>query len=655
MLRRLLLVALLAFASASLPGSAQALTLDDVKEMASVGVPDNIIVATVNNSEAVFNLTAQQIIELKASGISDAVIEALQGTSGNVTRTAPAPRDEAEPRRRDDDSSDDGGDTRRRRQTDDDNRMRDDDEPRSRRRSDEEEDSILGRRRRDSRDSDADSDRGRREDVSTSRVQRTPKEIKSAIANYKEKKYLTASLKLFRLLDSQKYPEHEAKINYYLGASLNKNGLLHSAQYYFQKVVKEGPSSGALFSSALAKMVEISDQTKDPIYLIRTIGKIHPDDYPGKVKDDLYYYQGVRDFEKKDYNRAKRNFAKLGRSSTHFVQARYFLGAIYNQQNRKRKAFKVFADIINRDFRGDPETIASVKQLSFINMARIRYGVEQFGKAAELYERLPRMTDNWPTALYEAAWAHFMAENREYRALGHLLTLNSPFFRRVWSPEASILEALTFYRICEYEQVEDILNAFKANYGPIQTTIEDMLVPYTEGQKPLEALYLSLYGAESREFRKLPPAVYRRVESNRRFGGPHNRVIQIQKELERIKGQKATWRNSEVGKALVELLKKQKKIYMRIAGVALANELGQVRDQLGDLMGQEALIRFEVVSGEYRKYQSRFRNPEAADVQEGVEFDFATNPEVAYWPFNDEFWEDELGYYERDEPGDCKE
>ena len=66
----------------------------------------------------------------------------------------------------------------------------------------------------------------------------------------------------------------------------------YCAQYAFQKVVKEGPETGALFSSALKKMVDISDTTKDPIYLIRTIDKIDPDDYPGKVKDDLYYYQG---------------------------------------------------------------------------------------------------------------------------------------------------------------------------------------------------------------------------------------------------------------------------------------------------------------------------------------------------------------------------
>jgi len=630
---------------------AQALTLDDVKQMHQVGVPDSIIISTIESAEETFNLGAQDIIDLKKAGISDAVIEALQSTAGNVTRTAPGRRDTQAPKQPDTsqpdsrsgsqqaDEDDDGSMIRRRRGGD------------SRRRAvpeeEDEDDSLIRRRGRDKKTTKKPS--------SSAKVQRTPKKIKSAIANYKEKKFLTASLKLYRLAESGKYPEFEAKINYYLGGSLEKIGLLHSAQYYFQEVVKEGPSTGALFAPSLAKMVSISDKTKDPIYLIRTIDKISPEDYPGKVKDDLYYYQGVRNFGKKDYKQAERNFSKLSRSNSHFVQARYHLGVIYNAQNRREKSFKVFADIINRDFRGDPETIASIKQLSFINMARIRYGVQQYSKAAKLYERLPRMTGNWPTALYEAAWAHFMSENKESRALGQLLTIHSPFFRKVWLPEARILEALTFYKMCEYEHVEDLLDRFKSDYTPVQATIDDLLAPYTSGEKPLKELYLALYSTESTDYRRLPPAVFAQIESNRGFGGPHNRVLQIEKELRRIRQLKPQWRDSEIGRALVPLLRKQRSIYTRIAGIALANELDRIRAGLETLMGQEALIRFEVVSGEYQKYQSRFRNPEAADVNEGVEFDFATNPEVIYWPFNDEYWEDELGYYERDEPGDCKE
>jgi len=656
MTRHKLLSSLVCALCLLLASVAQALTLDDIKQMAEVGVPDSIIISTIEGAEETFNLAAQDIIDLKSAGISDAVIEALQGTSGTVTRSKPSMRDDDAKSSKDSDDEEPASRSRSRRgrTTDDD----DDDDSRVRRRGgddrsrrampeeEEEEDSLI--RRRGSRSEE-------RAPTSSSKVKRTPKKIKAAIANYKEKKFLTASLKLYRLAESNKYPEFEAKINYYLGGSLEKIGLLHSAQVYFQKVVKEGPSTGALFANSLAKMVSISDKTNDPIYLIRSIDKISPEDYPGKVKDDLYYYQGVRNFEKGDYKQAERNFSKLSRSNSHFVQARYFLGVVYNHQNRRKKAFKVFADIINRDFRGNPETIASIKQLSFINMARIRYSVQQYTKAAELYERLPRLANHWSTSLYEAAWAHFMSENKEYKALGHLLTIHSPFFRKVWVPEARILEALTYYRICEYEYVEEILDDFKANYGPVQQRIDTMLEPYTAGEKPLKQLYFSLYSKDSNDYRELPQAVYAKVESNRRFAGPHNRVLQIEKELRRIRQLKPQWRDSEVGKALVPMLRKQRGVYMKIAGIALANELDRVRAGLGDLMGQEALIRFEVVSGEYRKYQTRFRNPEAADVQEGIEFDFATNPDLIYWPFNDEYWEDELGYYERVEPGDCKE
>jgi hypothetical protein len=402
-------------------------------------------------------------------------------------------------------------------------------------------------------------------------------------------------------------------------------------------------------------MVDISDTTNDPIYLIRTIDKIDPDDYPGKVKDDLYYYQGVRDFERKDFTRAKRNFAKLGKSSRHYIQARYQIAVIYNSQDRKKAAIRTFADIVKGNFNGDPKTIAEVKQLSYINMARIRYGVEQYERASGLYGKLPRLTKYWGTALYEAAWAHFMGENREHKALGQLLSVRSPFFDRTWLPESAILEALTFYRICEYQEVEAILDGFKAKNVPIQKTITELLEPYKSGEKRFPALYKQLYGTDSKDFRRLPTAVYGHIESNRKFAGPHNRVLQIERELERIKTLKPQWRDSEVGRSTVTLLRKQRKVYMKFAGVALANELGAVHDQLADLMGQEALIRFEVVSGEYEKYARAFRNPEVAEVDEGVEFDFATNPDVIFWPFNDEYWQDELGYYERVEPGDCKE
>jgi hypothetical protein len=669
MMRRVLVATIAFLALLATAAPAWALTLDDIKEMVAVGVPDNIIVSTIANSEETFNLSSDEIVALTKSGVSAAVIEALQATSGSAGRSDATSRPaEDEPRVRER-SSDDGS---RDRSSEDRSRSRSGDreparterepeeEPRQRtRRSDEDEGDSLTRRRRTSRRG-GDDDAADEEESSSSRsrrskVKKTPKEVKALASLYKEKKYTTVTAKGWDLLESGKYPEDEAKINFYVGAALKSMGMLHSAQVHFQKVVKEGPDAGSSFSAALSKMVEISEVTKDPIYLIKQIDKISPDDYPGKVKDDLYYYQGVRDFERGDYARAKRNFSKLGKSSDHYIQGRYHLGVIYNAQDRKKAAMKAFIGIVKGEFNGDPDDITNVKNLAAINIARIRYGVEQYGRSAEFYERIPRDSVYWPTSLYEAAWAHFMGENQESKALGNLLTLSSPFFDRVWLPESSILEALTYYRICEYKEVQRLLDGFKEKYGPVQENLDELLAPYESGERPVRDLYQRLYGADSKDYKKLPPSVYARVEANRSFQGPHNRVLQIEKELARVKAMKASWSEAPVGRGIAEELEKQRKIYMKFAGAALTLQLGAVRDQVADLMGQEALIRFEVVSGEYQKYADRFRNPEAADVNEAVEFDFATNPDIIFWPFNEEYWQDELGFYERVEPGDCKE
>jgi hypothetical protein len=692
MMRRVFVATIAFLAMLATAAPAWALTLDDIKEMVAVGVPDNIIVSTIANSEETWNLSSAQIVELTQLGVSAAVIESIQGTSGSSGRSESSTReDDSSSRDRDDDrSSRDRDDDRSSRDRDDDRGSRDsdrssrdrdddrssrdsdrssrdrdddrssrdsdrssrDEEPRRRTRRDDSDDgeSLTRRRRRSGRDKDEESSsRSRR------KVAKTPKEVKALASLYKEKKYTTVSKKAWDLIEADKYPEQEAKINFYLGSALKSMGLLHSAQVHFQKVVKEGPDAGSSFKSALSKMVDISEKTKDPIYLIRTIDKIAPDDYPGKIKDDLYYYQGVRDFERGDYARAKRNFSKLSKSSDHYIQARYHLGVIYNAQDRKKAAMKTFIGIVKGEFNGDADDITNVKNLAAINIARIRYGVEQYGKSAEFYARIPRDSTYWPTSLYEAAWAHFMGENKEAKALGNLLTLSSPFFDRVWLPESSILEALTYYRICEYKEVESLLDGFKAKYGPIQENLQEVLAPYEAGERPFADLYTRLYGVKSKDFRKLPTSVYARIEANRSFQGPHNRILQIERELARIGGMKASWSDAEVGQGVTKMLEKQRKVYMKFAGSALAVQLGLVRDQVADLMGQEALIRFEVVSGEYQKYADRFRNPEAADVNEAVEFDFATNPDIIFWPFNDEYWQDELGYYERVEPGDCKE
>lgn len=632
-----------------------ALTLEDVKQMVSVGVPDNIVVSTVANSETVFRLTAQDILDLKKAGISDAVIQALQATAGEV---APAPKpaaseDEA-PRSRSDSrrAPEDEGAGRKASEDEEEPRRRSDDGERARPAPAEDDESEGFVRRRGGRRGGGaeEEDEGK-----SSKVKKKPKELTNAIALVREGKCLTATRDLYTMLEGAKYPEYEYQINYYLGDCFNKLQYFHTAQTYYQDVVKEGPQAGVFFGKALAQMVHISDQTRDPIYLVKQIHKIDPEDYPGSVKDDLYYYAGVRAFSDKDYNQSLRMFGKIGKSNEHYLQARYQIGVIYNQQKKVKQASSVFRDIIKADpGTADPETVAAVKQLALLNTARLYYGVQQHQRAVKLYSDVPRMTQFWPQAVLERAWAGYVTQDFN-RTLGDILTIKSPYFDQYWLPEAYALEALTYYSMCEFKQVESILDEFAARYSSASESFEKLLAFDAKDFKAASDLYERVYGKGSDDYRLLPPAVFAVIEANREFAGPHNRILQIEAEMTKAAGQKDQWRDAEVAKALVKNLEKQKKVYSKLAGAALAVALGNLRDSLGEWMGKAELIRLEMTLGQAKEYEARFRNPAAANVDENIELTFATNPELIYWPFNNEYWEDELGYYQRSEPGACKE
>jgi hypothetical protein len=69
----------------------QPLILADVKAMVKIGFSDDVIIAQVRNSHTVFHLTANAIIDLKNSGVSDQVIDFLISTPSAIAGSTPFP------------------------------------------------------------------------------------------------------------------------------------------------------------------------------------------------------------------------------------------------------------------------------------------------------------------------------------------------------------------------------------------------------------------------------------------------------------------------------------------------------------------------------------------------------------------------------------
>jgi len=71
--------------------TAQPLTVADVKMMAKLGFSSDVIITLIRNSHTVYHLTANAIIDLKNSGVSEQVIDFLISSPGSIAGSTPVP------------------------------------------------------------------------------------------------------------------------------------------------------------------------------------------------------------------------------------------------------------------------------------------------------------------------------------------------------------------------------------------------------------------------------------------------------------------------------------------------------------------------------------------------------------------------------------
>ncbi|MEN9785738.1 MAG: hypothetical protein RLZZ299_1002 [Pseudomonadota bacterium] len=486
---------------------------------------------------------------------------------------------------------------------------------------------------------------------------RDPDKLEQAIRAYQSKKPLQSSQLLRELLKEGAFPQKEGRIQYYLGASLFDLGLYHSAQYYFIEVVKKGPSNPN-FKFALPKLVEIARYTGDDYDLARIVAKVPVEEFPRQARDELYYLLGVRLYEQDKLSDARKAFGQVSERSPRFTRAKYFEGVIFNKQGKLKSAVKSFTEVAKADVEAaNPRELAAfnqLRELSLLNIARVYYGIQRFDEAKSYYEMVPRESIYWPESLFEGAWTNFMLSDLNL-SLGQLLTLRSPFYGNdEFVPETKVLQALTFFNLCEYGDVDRILNEFDGTYRPMNQELMDVVKQYSseEGKKLADQAYLRYFGANPRET-LLPRAMFSRILRNQELAGLVTHLELMEREQELIRQQKATWKDS-VGEELNRVIEQDRERLTRRAGLAMLREMTTLSNYLKNLTGQVDIIRFEVVDARRVDYTYKMQNVDLNDTSSRLQVDFATSADRIYWPFNGEFWKDELGYYYYAEQGNCR-
>jgi tetratricopeptide (TPR) repeat protein len=463
-------------------------------------------------------------------------------------------------------------------------------------------------------------------------------------------KHLTASLMLSDLLMEDRFPKRRGRHHVLLARSLAALDMPESARHHLLEAVRLGPSDPG-FDGALAGLASLARQTGYEADLARVAARLSPTDWPRQAQPTLAYHLGLRRLEQGQLSDALSSLGLVPSDSPHGLQARYLEGVIQNRIGHPRAAVRAFQEVMRGQSaahsRAEARRIQDLKNLALLDLARIHYGLELYQRAEELYSRVEPESRHWAQARLEMAWSQFMLSDTS-GSLGQLLTVRSPYFAdEPYLPEAEVLRALNYYTLCEYGEVERIALGFEARTRPVATELRGFAHSYAspQGRELADqawSTYFESFPADS----VLGPEIFTHMLRNRDLARELDRLERIDAELALIGAQKRQW-STVMEPRLLPSLEAERQRSRRRAGLLLLAEAAELAAELDELLIQSELIRFEANDALRGEIAALAEHPSQGLLMSLADaaIPYATNPDEVYWPFNGEFWEDELGSY----------
>jgi tetratricopeptide (TPR) repeat protein len=301
---------------------------------------------------------------------------------------------------------------------------------------------------------------------------------------------------------------------------------------------------------------------------------------------------------------------------------------------------------------------AKLREMAFFSLARIHYQFEQFRYAIFYYDRIDRDSEGWLDAVFESSWAYFRLAEYE-KALGNLVTIQSPFFADEYYPESSILKAITFYENCRYPEARAFLGEFRENYDGVIKELERLVAQKRAPEQLYEELTtLQKTIEEGQDDKagsfKITARLIRLALSDKRLNSIKDAIIEVDEEAARMQTIAAPFGGSKVSGELQTGITERKRQLVESAGKLLDQKLKQELAFLKDLQSKLLRIQFEITKQEKESLEESLRNQSRTVPFSEYNFITATDDERQYWPFEGEYWRDELGTYQYTLTRGCK-
>lgn len=414
---------------------------------------------------------------------------------------------------------------------------------------------------------------------------------------------------------------------YYQGLSFFELGLYYSSYLSFRSALLNPDDR---HPEVLEKSIKNGVLIADTLDLVDRIGsviaKIKPEMIPSSVRSSARFAVGLFYFNTGKNELALQELKSVSPESPYYPKAIFHMGILATKAKKYKNAAYYFEKVVSLT-RGKKE-LYGLEELAKLNAARTAYSEGEIEKSVELYSKFLSSSPYWLEVLLEASWP-LLKMNDTAVSLGNLHTILSPFYKEDLVGEGYLLRATLLHKLCKYDEMRRDLASFFKIYNPLIKEMQKEESRLGTGQSYYLA-YTDQKGNLNRPFTNV---------LNRDQGIQKNiRIISILKD-ERS-GLAKLNRNEQIRNLTSQVKDLTDSIALE-TGKTIRNIHKRKLKELIDQREQANYLKVEVVTGEKELIESQRGLPAKRVV------DVSTEVAKGYhfWPFNGEYWEDELGTY----------
>jgi tetratricopeptide (TPR) repeat protein len=300
---------------------------------------------------------------------------------------------------------------------------------------------------------------------------------------------------------------------------------------------------------------------------------------------------------------------------------------------------------INFSLQGKPVDASEFFNHTDLNIARAYYAAGNFPRAIEYYAKVQRGSRDWPEAEFERAWAHFRVNDMN-GALSLLQNHVSPFFDQWFYPEAWLLRIHSLFLMCKFPEASRQVAAFQVAYTPKAAELKRVAAETPDALFDQMADHVEKKNGGSNQ---IPAMVTWHFEAEDRFLGSLRAVRSAEDESKRLDNIAA----NPFSRAAKGWVADRKASIRQTEGKRIQADAQKMSAALDQMLADAELSKLDMLSMETRLYEMAAATGDMAKVRDTVGRKARVKPGWRAWPYEGEFWADEVGYYRIEAKPDC--